>query len=210
VVLVALLGSGTRAEAGFQALATLAKGPVYVASGTVLVAFPMLRAGAARMREDVLAPALHSFEILAFTAAVVLATAPTPLVMLFLPERYIESTALLPELAAAGLGYGAVTVLATVLLALQLTRRTYLSLVGSTVCIAAGLGLGWAADGVTGLAVGAPSARLPRRCCWPWSPRPRCRLAPSARRHGPCSSPASCSRCCCSPPGCRCCGWSAP
>jgi O-antigen/teichoic acid export membrane protein len=160
VVLVALLGSGTRAEAGFQALATLAKGPVYVASGTVLVAFPMLRAGAARMREDVLAPALHSFEILAFTAAVVLATAPTPLVMLFLPERYIESTALLPVLAAAGLGYGAVTVLATVLLALQLTRRTYLSLVGSTVCVAAGLGLGWAADGVTGLAVGAAVGAL--------------------------------------------------
>ena len=45
VVLVALLGSGTAPEAGFQALATLAKGPVYVASGTVLVAFPLLRAG---------------------------------------------------------------------------------------------------------------------------------------------------------------------
>ena len=48
VVLVALLGSGTAAEAGFQALATLAKGPVYVASGTVLVAFPLLRAGGPR------------------------------------------------------------------------------------------------------------------------------------------------------------------
>ena len=42
VVLVALLGSGTATEAGFQALATLAKGPVYVAAGTVLVAFPLL------------------------------------------------------------------------------------------------------------------------------------------------------------------------
>ena len=39
---------GTVAEAGFQALATLAKGPVYVAAGTVLVGFPLLRAGAER------------------------------------------------------------------------------------------------------------------------------------------------------------------
>jgi O-antigen/teichoic acid export membrane protein len=61
VVLVALLGTGTAAEAGFQALATLAKGPVYVASGTVLVAFPLLRAGSPGMFADVLAPALHSF-----------------------------------------------------------------------------------------------------------------------------------------------------
>jgi O-antigen/teichoic acid export membrane protein len=155
-VLVALLGSGTAAEAGFQALATLAKGPVYVASGTVLVAFPLLRAGS----RDVLAPALHSFETLALAAAVVLATVPTPLVMLFLPEKYIGSTVLLPELAAAGLGYGAVTVLATVLLALRMTRRTYVALTAATVCLGGGLGVGWAVDEVNGLAVGAAVGAL--------------------------------------------------
>jgi O-antigen/teichoic acid export membrane protein len=151
VVLVALLGSGLPAEAGFQALATLAKGPVYVAAGTVLVSFPLLRAGA----KHVLGPALHQFEILALCAAVALATAPTPLVMLFLPRQYLEATALLPWLAAAGLGYGSITVIATVLLALRMTRRTYLALAGATVCLAAGLGVGWAVDGVTGFAVGA-------------------------------------------------------
>jgi O-antigen/teichoic acid export membrane protein len=156
VVLVALLGSGTAAEAGFQALATLAKGPVYVASGTVLVVFPLLRAGSS----DVLAPALHSFETLALAAAVVLATVPTSLVLLFLPEKYIGSTDLLPELAAAGLGYGAVTVLATVLLALRMTRRTYAALVAATVCLGAGLGVGWALNGVNGLAVGAAVGAL--------------------------------------------------
>lgn len=156
VVLIALLGSGTAAEAGFQALATLAKGPVYVASGTVLVVFPLLRAGG----RGVLAPALHSFEALALAAAVVLATVPTPLVMLFLPEKYLGSTALLPELAAAGLGYGAVTVLATVLLALRLTRRTYLALAAATVCLSAGLGVGWVLDGVDGLAAGAAAGAL--------------------------------------------------
>ena len=156
VVLVALLGSGTAAEAGFQALATLAKGPVYVASGTVLVAFPLLRAGT----KDALAPALHSFEALALTAAVVLATVPTPLVMLFLPDKYLGSTALLPVLAAAGLGYGAVTVLATVLLALRMTRRTYIALAAATVLLSAGLGVGWALGGVAGLATGAAAGAL--------------------------------------------------
>ncbi|MDT7581062.1 MAG: hypothetical protein QOK35_2326 [Pseudonocardiales bacterium] len=156
VVLVAVLGSGTNAEAGFQALATLAKGPVYVAAGTVLVAFPLLRAGA----RDVLAPALQSFTAMSLTAAVALATVPTSLVMLFLPERYVGSTTLLPVLAAAGLGYGAVTVLATVLLALRMSRRTHVALAASTILLAAGLGVGWAMDGVAGLAVGAAAGAL--------------------------------------------------
>jgi O-antigen/teichoic acid export membrane protein len=156
VVLVALLGSGLPAEAGFQALATLAKGPVYVASGTVLVSFPLLRAGA----KHVLGPALHQFEILALCAAVALATAPTPLIMLFLPRQYIASTALLPWLAGAGLGYGSITVIATVLLALRMTRRTYLALAAATVLEGLGLGVGWAMNGVTGFAVGAAVGSL--------------------------------------------------
>ena len=156
VVLVAVLGSATDAQAGFQALATLAKGPVYVAAGTVLVAFPLLRVGA----RDVLAPALQTFTVLALTAAVVLATAPPSLVLLVLPERYVAATGLLPELAAAGLGYGALTVLATVLLALRMTRRTHAALLVAVAAVGAGLGVGWALGGVTGLAVGAAAGAL--------------------------------------------------
>ena len=97
VVLVALLGSGTAAEAGFQALATLAKGPVYVAAGAVLVAFPLLRAARRTSGTehdgvaDVLRTALHSFTSLALAAAVVLATVPTALVALILPAAYVGS-----------------------------------------------------------------------------------------------------------------------
>jgi O-antigen/teichoic acid export membrane protein len=164
VVLVALLGSGTAAEAGFQALATLAKGPVYVAAGTVLVAFPLLRASVqspdSRGVADVLRAALRSFTTLALTAAVVLATVPTALVALVLPAAYVDSVRLLPALAVAGLGYGALTVLATVLLALRMHGRTRLGLVAATVAIAAGLGIGWAFDGVTGLAVGAAAGAV--------------------------------------------------
>jgi O-antigen/teichoic acid export membrane protein len=162
VVLVALLGSGTAAEAGFQALATLAKGPVYVASGTVLVAFPLLRAavqgapGADRIDVvDVLRTALRSFTALALAAAVVLATMPTALVALILPPAYVGSVRLLPALAVAGLGYGALTVLATVLLALRRTRRTRAGLLAATVAMTAGLGVGWVVAGVVGLAIGA-------------------------------------------------------
>ena len=112
------------------------------------------------MLADVLTPALHSFEALALTAAVVLATVPRSLVMLFLPEKYLGSTVLLPQLAAAGLGYGAVTVLATVLLALRMTRRTYVALAAATVLLAAGLGVGWALHGVNGMAAGAAIGAL--------------------------------------------------
>ena len=80
--------------------------------------------------------------------------------MLFLPEKYLGSTVLLPVLAAAGLGYGAVTVLATVLLALRMTRRTYIALAAATVLLSAGLGVGWALGGVAGLATGAAAGAL--------------------------------------------------
>ncbi|MCO1660267.1 glycosyltransferase [Pseudonocardia humida] len=159
VVLVALLGSGTASEAGFQALATLAKGPVYVAAGTVLVVFPVLR-GQGVAAAEVLRSSLASFRALALVAAVLLATVPAPLVLLVLPAEYAASLGLAPWLAAAGLGYGAVTVLATVLLAVRRYRRTRAALAVAAVALPAGLVAGWALDGVHGLAVGAAIGAL--------------------------------------------------
>jgi glycosyltransferase involved in cell wall biosynthesis/O-antigen/teichoic acid export membrane protein len=158
VVLVALLGSGTVAEAGFQALATLAKGPVYLAAGTVLVVFPMLRGGGAA--EAVLRASLGSFRVLALAAAVLLATVPAPLVLLVLPADYAASLAVAPWLAAAGLGYGAVTVLATVLLAVRRYARTRAALAVAVVAMPTGLLVGWTLGGVEGLAVGAAVGAL--------------------------------------------------
>jgi glycosyltransferase involved in cell wall biosynthesis/O-antigen/teichoic acid export membrane protein len=157
VVLVALLGNGTVSEAGFQALATLAKGPVYVAAGTVLVVFPMLRGGASAA---VLRASMGSFRVLALAAAVLLATVPAPLVLLVLPADYVASLALAPWLAAAGLGYGAVTVLATVLLAVRRYARTRAALAVAVCALPAGLLTGWALGGVDGLAVGAAVGAL--------------------------------------------------
>ena len=159
VVLVALLGSGTPTEAGFQALATLAKGPVYVAAGTVMVVFPLLR-GPEVAHAAVLRSALRSFRVLALMAAVLLATVPPPLVLLVLPAAYAGSLDFAPWLAGAGLGYGAITVLATVLLALRQYWRTRAGLVVAAVAVLAGLLIGWEAGAVAGLAAGAAIGAL--------------------------------------------------
>ena len=196
VVLVALLGSGTAAEAGFQALATLAKGPVYVAAGTVLVAFPLLRAGGRRdASRTCWRRRCTRSTALALTAAVVLATVPTPLVTLFLPDGTSARVRLLPALAVAGLGYGALTVLATVLLALRLHRRTLLA-PRRRHGARSPPGSAWAGrcDGVD-----RPGGRRGRRRAGRDAGARRARRARAARRHARldvarrCSSPPCCS-----------------
>jgi hypothetical protein len=159
VVVVALLDNGSTLAAGFQALATLAKGPIYVAAGTVLVAFPLLRTPGARIGE-ILTAALRSFGQLALLASAVIATVPVGLAILVLPERYVDALGMMPWLAAAGLGFATLTVLATVLLALRAYRRCQLGLLLACVLVTAGLLLGWEIAGVTGLAAGSAIGSL--------------------------------------------------
>ena len=159
VVLLALVGEGSVVDAGYQAVSTLAKAPVYVAAGTVLVVFPLLRSVGARVHE-ILSAALRSFARLALLAAVVLATVPAELALLVLPVRYSDSLGLLPWLAAAGLGYAAVTVLTTVLLALRAYRRCQLALLAATILMVAGFAAGWNLDGIRGLAIGSAIGAL--------------------------------------------------
>ena len=156
VVLVALLGDpASPSVAGYQAVATLAKGPVYVAVGTVLISFPLLRTAAPERAAAILRQALCSFSALALPAAAVLATVPAGLALLVLPAQYAGSLSVLPWLALAGLGYGAVTVLAVMLLALRAHRRSLLGLLVAVVALGAGLLAGWFADRTDGLAIGA-------------------------------------------------------
>jgi O-antigen/teichoic acid export membrane protein/glycosyltransferase involved in cell wall biosynthesis len=159
VVLLALVGDGSTADAGYQALSTLAKGPVYVAAGTVLVVFPLLRSIGARV-DEILDAALRSFGRLALLAACVLATVPAGLTLLVLPARYADSLVLVPWLAAAGTGYAAVTVLTTVLLALRAYRRSQLALLAATLLMAAGFAAGWQLGGTYGLAIGSAAGAL--------------------------------------------------
>lgn len=159
VVVIAFLDGGSIAAAGFQALATIAKGPVYVAAGTVLVAFPLLRSRGVEVN-DVLSAALRSFGQLVLVAFAVIATAPHGLVALVLPDQYRGSLDLLPWLAAAGLGYATVTVLATVLLALRAYRRCQVGLAVACLLILGGISAGWQLHGVAGLAIGCAIGSL--------------------------------------------------
>ena len=151
VVLAARWGAAS--AAGYAALAALAKGPIYVATGTVLVTFPLLRDGVAR-RDQVLRESLLSFGRLAVVAAVVLGTIPAALLAVVLPGSYVESADLLPWIAAAALGHAVVAVCAIDLLALRAYRRAQLGLILAALLVSAGLGGGWQLSGLPGLAVG--------------------------------------------------------
>jgi O-antigen/teichoic acid export membrane protein len=159
VVMVALLADHDAGSAGYQALSTLAKAPIYMAAGSVAVAFPLLRSGNVHT-ESILAATLRSFALLSIPVAAIVATAPRELVLLLFPDRYASSLSLLPVLAAAGLGYAALTVLASVLMGLRAYRRCQAGLLTAVVIFPAGLLLGWRADGVPGLALGAAGAAL--------------------------------------------------
>lgn len=153
---------GVVAAAGYQAVATLAKAPVYVAVGTALVSFPVLRAmprSACDDRDRVLRDALTTFVRLAVPAAAVVATVPAVLVGLVLPEEYRPSLALLGPLALAGFGLGATTVLATLLLALGARRSLGIGLVLAAAALGTGIALGLR-GGAPGLAVGTAAGAL--------------------------------------------------
>jgi O-antigen/teichoic acid export membrane protein/4-amino-4-deoxy-L-arabinose transferase-like glycosyltransferase len=154
VVIVAMLDSGVSPDAaGFQALATIAKAPVYVAAGAALVAFPLLRSPGVPST-DVIRSTLRSFCQLSCVAFALIATAPTALVAMVLPDAYHGAIDLLPQLAVAGLGYSALTLFSTVLLGLGDHRRCQLGLAVSSVVVTAGILLGWSGGGVAGLATG--------------------------------------------------------
>jgi len=159
VVVVGFLDSGSVDAAGFQALATIAKGPVYVAAGTALVAFPLLRTPGVKVGE-VLGASFASFGQLVVVAFAIIATAPPMMSGLIVPQKYHGSLDLLPWLAASGLGYAVLMVLSTVLLALRAYRRCRIGLACACLLVIGGLWIGWQVDAVTGMAMGSALGAL--------------------------------------------------
>lgn len=153
VVVAAFLDPGSPATAGFQALASIAKAPVYIAAGTGIVMFPLLRRSGIDVNVVLLA-SLYSFGRMALFACATIAASPYALVAFVLPQKYHDSILILPWLALAGLGYASITLLVTILLGRRAYRRCQLGLILVTVLIPGSLLGGWVARGVTGLAVG--------------------------------------------------------
>ncbi|WP_369131721.1 lipopolysaccharide biosynthesis protein [Modestobacter sp. I12A-02662] len=159
VVLIAVLGVPAIESAGYQALSTLSKAPVFVAAGAVAVAFPLLR-GPAPDVPGILTATLRSFSLLAFSSAAVVATVPREVMLLVFPERYADSLRLMPVLATAGVGFAAVTMFTTVLLALHAYRRAQGALLAAAGLLTAGTVFGWRIAEVPGLAVGVALGAL--------------------------------------------------
>ncbi|UKA49005.1 hypothetical protein LFT48_16390 [Arthrobacter sp. FW305-123] len=159
VVVVGFLDGGSVDAAGFQALATIAKGPVYVAAGTALVAFPLLRTPGVNVGE-VLGASFASFGQLVVVAFAIIATAPPLMSGLIVPQKYHGSLDLLPWLAASGLGYAVLMVLSTILLAMRIYRRCQLGLACACLLVIGGLWFGWQLNAVTGMAIGSAAGAL--------------------------------------------------
>lgn len=159
IVLITVLAVHGPESAGYQALSTLSKAPVFLAGGAVSVAFPLFRSRRADVGH-ILSVTLRSFAMLAFSSAAVIATAPHALVLLFFPHRYAASLKLLPVLAAAGVGYAGLTMLTSLMLGLRAYRRCQIGLLAAAVLLPAGMLVGWRLDGVPGFAVGAAVGAL--------------------------------------------------
>jgi glycosyltransferase involved in cell wall biosynthesis/polysaccharide pyruvyl transferase WcaK-like protein/O-antigen/teichoic acid export membrane protein len=160
VMLVAIMAGHTAAGAGYQAIATLAKGPVYVAAGTALISFPALCAARPAAAEKIIRSTFSSFGWLAIPTAIALATVPTTLALKVLPARYAPSFPLLPWLAIAGLELGAVSVLTVVLLALGTYRRSVAAMVCSAVFVLGGIAAGWSQEETRGLSIGVAGGAM--------------------------------------------------
>ncbi|MFI2565600.1 lipopolysaccharide biosynthesis protein [Paenarthrobacter sp. NPDC018779] len=159
VVVVGFLDNGSADAAGFQALATIAKGPVYVAAGSAMVAFPLLRKPGAKVSE-VLGASFASFGQLVVVAFAIIATAPPVMAGLVVPVKYHGSLGLLPWLAASGLGYAVLMVLSTVLLAMRAYRRCQIGLAVASVLVIGGLWIGWQLNAVAGMAIGSAAGAV--------------------------------------------------
>jgi hypothetical protein len=115
---------------------------VYIAVGTALVSFPILRTSSGKDRDELVIDTLRTFGRLIVPASAVVVTVPTGLALLLLPAQYAQSLTLLPWLAITGIGLGATTVVATLLLALRNHFELALGLSLSAGALVVGLTVG--------------------------------------------------------------------
>lgn len=160
VLFVALTGDSSAEAAGYQAVATLAKGPVYVAASVALASFPLLRNASADQVPELADVMVRSFARLAIPITAVIATVPDAAVSVVLPASYTEAVALLPWLAASGLGFGLISVLTMTLLGAGATRRCRTGLGVAAVIVAGSQAVGWSVAGGAGLATGSAVGAL--------------------------------------------------
>lgn len=151
VVLVAVLPGNRALAASYQASATLARIPLFVAAAVATAFFPSLSRG--ESGGALAARALRMYAAVTLPVAAILITVPGHLLALIFPAQYGAVAMLLKFTAVTGFGAGGISlVIAFFQAADDYSCLTWL-LVG-LVGYAADLVVGWLIDGVTGLAVG--------------------------------------------------------
>lgn len=160
VVMMAVAGADSAQAAGYQAMSVLTKGPIYLATGTVLVVFPMMRNAAADEQDRIAQAAIRSYLRTGLFACVLLVTVPVGLLLLVLPAAYAASAPLLAWLAVAGAGFGLINVAAMILLATRRTRRLAAGVGTAVVAVPVAMLVGLHEGGPVGLAVGTASGAV--------------------------------------------------
>ena len=151
VVLVAVLPGNRALAASYQASATLARIPLFVAGAVATAFFPSLSRG--ESGGVLAARALRMYAAITLPVAAILITVPGDLLALVFPAQYGAVAMLLKFTAVTGFGAGGISlVIAFFQAADDYSCLTWL-LVG-LVGYAVDLIVGWLIDGVTGLAVG--------------------------------------------------------
>ncbi|MBM7789935.1 glycosyltransferase involved in cell wall biosynthesis/O-antigen/teichoic acid export membrane protein [Tenggerimyces flavus] len=147
--------TGASPDAGsFQLAATLGRAPLFVATALAVVLFPQLPSVPA------IRTAVRGFGWLALTAAVALLTLPPTVLGWIVPPHLLVAWHIMPAATIAGIGYGVVALLVTVLQGAGRFRQALLSLAAAAVLVAGGLVAGWHLAGIVGLSRGVAVASL--------------------------------------------------
>ncbi len=152
VVFVAALPESRALAASYQVSAALSRAPLFVAGAVSTAFFPALARSAGG---GVLAArAMRMYAMVALPLATILATTPAPVLTAVFPAQYGAMATLLKFTAVAGLAAGGINMLATFFQAVSDYSCAWWLLAGLA-CYVAALLTGWAAGGITGLAIGS-------------------------------------------------------
>ena len=151
VVLVALLPADRALAASYQASATLARIPLYIASAVGIAFFPSL----ARQSGGgvIVARAIRMYTAVALPLAAVIATSPASVLAIVFPTQYSSVSAILKYTALTGLAAGGISLATAFFQAAD--DYSFMRWLGAGVAgYAAALLVGWRIDGIIGLAAG--------------------------------------------------------
>ena len=145
VVLVAMLPGDRALAASYQASATLARVPFYIAGAVAMAFFPSLSRRASG--GVIAAQAVRMYAVVALPVAVVMATTPAPVLAGLFPHQYGAVATLLKYTAVTGLAAGGISLITAFFQAADDSSCVRWLLVGLAGYVLALL-TGWQLDGI--------------------------------------------------------------